>query len=306
MRALASCSGVAGALPTSSKHCASSSAAAQRPTQHLTQRPAPSVRCSLRPVQSAARRAAVARRACAAAEGGGAEPALFAESLLLELAVPADRVAGTLSAANTLHGLPAAERPLHHVTAESPVASPDALELEGAAASLSAGVPPWRSSLAAVREGWAAAVRSHVATLRQLGLCEAECGAVLAAFPFALLLPREPGLRPAAELLAGLGLSEAELAAVVRSSPRLLGFSPAEHLAPAIDYLRGCGLGSAAVVGLLRQAPSLALGAVEHKARTDLAAKQLGAAYRLQSEERTQWAVESAASARAALQKRGW
>ena len=233
-------------------------------------------------------------------------PTSFGEALLRELGVPEARIAGTLAAAATLHGVPASERPLLQCTADVPQLSPEALAgVEGSAGSAAAAaVPlPWHSG---AREAWAAAVRSHLDTLQSLGLSPAEAAATLCLFPYALLLPAQPGLGPAATFLMELGLTPGELATVSRSAPRLLGFSPTEHLEPAVAYLRGCGLRSNALCGLLRSAPTLALGAIEHKARTDRAAEQLGAAYQLQTQERATWAMETATAARAQLRKRGF
>ena len=95
-------------------------------------------------------------------------------------------------------------------------------------------------------------------------------------------------------------------ACTLRAAPRLLAFAPDEQLAPAVAYLQGCGLGRPALLGLLRAQPALALAAVEHKVRTDRAAAALRAAYQLQSEERTAWAVDAAAAARRGLSQRGW
>jgi hypothetical protein len=256
-------------------------------------------------------------RAAAAADGDGdagaaPEPAAtFAELVLAEVGVPAARVAGTLLAAAALHAAPAEDRPLLHLTAELPSVTADggaAADGEGDAptGSSSAGVPPFASALPAVRDGWAATVRSHATFLTgSLGLSVEEAGALLASFPLALLLPRD-GLRPAADFLGALGLTPAELACVARAAPRLLGFAPVEHLAPAVAYLEGCGLGRPALLGMLRAQPALALGAVEHKTRTDRAAVALRAAYQLQAEERTSWAVEQASAARRGLTRRGW
>ena len=236
------------------------------------------------------------------ADGAAAGAAAsFGEAFLRDVGVPEARIAGTLAAAATLHGVPASERPLLQCTADAPQLSPEALAgVEGVAAA----VPlPWQGG---AREAWASAVRSHLEMLQSLGLTPAEAAATLATFPYALLLPAQPGLGPAAAFLVDLGLTPAELANVVRSAPRLLGFSPKEHLEPAVAYLRGCGLRSNALCGLLRSAPTLALGAIEHKARTDRAAEQLGAAYQLQTQERATWAMETATAARAQLRKRGF
>ena len=246
-------------------------------------------------------------RASAAASPGAAAFEAAAEALLLELGVPASRVAGTLRAAAALHAAPVADRALLHLTAEAPAlpeVDPSADGTSGGGSS-SAGSPPFASPVAGVREAWALALRSHAAHLAELGLEAADVGALLASFPMALLLPRD-GTRPAAEFLGVLGLTSAELASVLRAAPRLLAFSPDEQLAPAVAYLQGCGLGRPALLGLLRAQPALALGAVEHKARTDRAAAALRAAYQLQSEERTAWAVDAAAAARRGLLKRGW
>jgi hypothetical protein len=157
----------------------------------------------------------------------------------------------------------------------------------------------------AMRDAWAATVRAHAAYLQTLSLSGEEAGALLASFPLALLLPRD-ALRAPADFLGALGLTPAELACVLRAAPRLLAFAPAEQLAPAVAYLEGCGLARPALLGLLRAQPALALGAVEHKTRTDRAAAALRAAYLLQAEERTSWAVDAASAARRGLTSRGW
>jgi hypothetical protein len=275
-----------------------------------TRRAQPAALAPPKPRARGAVRAAAAGDAASApepaAQGGAALPAAtFAELVLAEVGVPAARVAGTLLAAAALHAAPAEDRPLLHLTAELPAVAADG-DGDAPAGSSSAGVPPFASALPAVRDGWAATVRAHAAFLTgSLGLTAEEAGALLASFPLALLLPRD-GMRPAADFLGALGLTPAELACVARAAPRLLGFAPVEHLAPAVAYLEGCGLGRPALLGMLRAQPALALGAVEHKTRTDRAAVALRAAYQLQSEERTSWAVEQATAARRGLTKRGW
>lgn len=243
------------------------------------------------------------------APGGGDATSDFAEALLRELGVPAERIAGTLAAAATLQSVPHQERPLAHCTADSPKLTPEALAAVESSSSTTAAVAPvlpWQSSVAGVRDAWAGAVRGHLEVIQSLGLSPSDAAAALSHFPYALLIPAQPGLRPTASFLAELGLSSAELAGVIRAAPRLLGFSPQEHLEPAVAYLRGCGLHSNALCGLLRSAPMLALQAIEYKARTDRAAEQLGAAYKLQTEERATWAMETAMTARQELRKRGW
>jgi len=202
-------------------------------------------------------------------------------------------VEGSLRAATALHALAPEARVLAHLTAEVP----EDEEASGRAAA-GCGPPPWQSPL--LRSSWAAALSANVATLVELGFTPAEAGALLPAFPLLLLQPAGTVSAVAAHFLQ-LGLATAELRDLLRAAPRLLGFQPAEHLIPAFTYLQSCGLQGPAVLSLLRSSPALALGAIEHKVRTDRAAVALRAAYAQQGEERSAWALEAAAAARASL-----
>jgi hypothetical protein len=268
-------------------------------------------RASARARRGALAASAAPRAADADAADGAA--ASFAEALLLELGVPAPRVAGTLAAARALHGAPPSERPLLALTAEASAlpasglggADGDGDGTSGAPSGGAPGVPPFASSLPAVRDAWAAALRAHVAFLRDAGLSAEEAGALLPAFPLALLLPRD-GLRPAADFLAALGLSPPELARVLRAAPRLLGFEPAEHLTPVLSYLADCGMAPPVQLALLRAQPGLWLNAVDHDVRARRASKAIAAAYVMQTQERAAWAADAASAARSTLTKRGY
>jgi hypothetical protein len=246
------------------------------------------------------------------------EESSFGTALLTELGVSQRSVSGTIAAASQLCALPAAERPLVHLTADAPLLPDGHLSPSGRLDT------PWTSG-PAEQDSWAAAVTAHAAWLQnELRLNRAEAAAVFPAFPFALLLPAG-ALEATAAFLLAQGLTQDELGNITRKAPRLLGFSPTAHLAPAFAYLQGCGLGQPALLGLLRTQPSLLVAAVVHKARTDSAARcaaalgagrralwltfaclcsELHAAYQLQSEERQKWAIEMAGEVRASMQQR--
>lgn len=222
-----------------------------------------------------------------------------AEAALVEVGVPAERAAAVLRAAAAVLAAPPAERPLLRASAleaAPDAAAPAAPTGEGGGSAAPLAQPPWATP--AGRAAWASSLHSNCAFLRSLGLSP---GLVLAGWPGCAVAPCGSLAAPVAAL-AELGLSPAQLVAVLRSAPRLLAF----ELGPAVGYLRGCGLGPAALLGLLTSQPLLALGAVEHKHRTDAAAEALRATYEGQAGERARWAVQAAQSARSQLRQRGW